>query len=58
VVDDLHDPLARRDEVGVEDGDELAFGDVQAFVEGAGLVAVAVGAVQVGCGGMPGKPVA
>ena len=58
VVDDLHDPLAGRDEVGVEDGDELAFGDFEAFVEGSGFVAVAVGAVEVndGLGAMSAKP--
>ena len=39
--------LRRRDEVGVEDGDELALGGLEAFFEGAGLVAVAVGAVEV-----------
>ena len=27
VVDDLHEPVGRGDEVGVEDGDELAAGD-------------------------------
>ncbi len=35
------------DEVGVEDGDELASSNFEAFVEGSGLVAVAVGAVEV-----------
>ena len=47
VVDHLHDPVRGRDKVGVEDGDELAFGDVEALVERAGFVAVAVGAVDV-----------
>ena len=47
VVDDLHQPVARRDEVGVEDGDELAAGGFKAFVEGSGLEPVAIGAVQI-----------
>ena len=47
VVDDLHEPVGRRNEVGVEDGDEFAFGHFEAGVEGAGFVAVAVGAVNV-----------
>ena len=53
VVDDAAEPGGRGDEVGVEDGDELALGDAEAFFEGAGLVAVAVGAVEVvdGLGG-------
>jgi len=37
----------RRDEVCVEDGDELALGDVEAGVEGSGLVAMPIGAVDV-----------
>ena len=37
----------RRDEVGVEDGDELAFGHLKAGAEGSGLEAVAVGAMNV-----------
>ena len=53
VVDDLHEPVARGDEVGVEDGDELAASGAEAGVEGSGLVAVAVFAVEVvdGLGG-------
>ena len=47
LVDDAVKPVGRRDEVGVEDGDELALGDLEAFFECAGLVAVAVGAVEV-----------
>ena len=35
-----------RDEIGVEDGHELAGGGLQAILQGAGLVAVAVGAVD------------
>src|ERR1700679_4189055 len=47
VVDDAHKPVGWRDEVGVEDGDEFAFGDEEAFIESAGLKAVTVGAVDV-----------
>ena len=47
VVDDLHDPHGRGDEVCVEDGDELAARGAETFVERAGLEAVAVGAVDV-----------
>ena len=47
VVDDAAEPAGRRDEVGVEDGDELALGGAETFFERAGFVAVAVGAVEV-----------
>ena len=47
VMNDLHEPVGGWDEVGVEDGDEVAFGDFEAFVERSGFVAVAVGAVNV-----------
>ncbi len=47
VVDDAHEPFGRRDEIGVEDGDEFAFGDDEAFIECAGFEAVAIGAVDV-----------
>ena len=53
VVDDAEEPVGWGDEVGVEDGDELALGGFEAFFEGAGFVAVAVGAVEIvdGLGG-------
>ena len=53
VVDDLHEPVARGDEVGVKDGDKLAAGGAEAGVQGTGFVAVAVFAVEVedGLGG-------
>ena len=46
------------DEVGVEDGDELALRGLRPVLERAGLVAGAVGAVEVddGCGGRPSVP--
>ena len=47
VVDDLHEPVGRRDKIGVEDGDELAFGDFEAGVEGSGLEAMTIGAMDV-----------
>jgi hypothetical protein len=47
VMDDAHEPVGGRDEIGVEDGDELAFGYVEAFVERAGFEAVAVGAMDI-----------
>gem|GEM_PF-6859353 len=47
VVDDAAEPGGGRDEVGVEDGDELAFGGAEAFFEGSSFVAVAIGAMQV-----------
>ncbi len=47
VMDDLHEPVGRRHKVGVEDGDELAFGDLEAGIERAGFEAVTVGAVNV-----------
>ena len=47
MVDDLHQPVFGRHEVSVEDGDELAGRGLQSFVERAGLVAVAVGAVEI-----------
>src|SRR5262249_14158131 len=47
VLDGVVEDVARGDEVGVEDGDELAGGDLEAGGEGAGLVAFAVGAVDV-----------
>ena len=37
-----------RDEVGVEDGDELALGDLHARLERARLVAGAIGAMEIG----------
>lgn len=39
--------IGLRDEVGVEDGDQLALGDLHPVLEGAGLVAHAVGPVDV-----------
>src|SRR5208283_1305574 len=45
--DDAHQPVLGRDEIGGEDGDELAFGDLEACIQGSGLEAVAVGAVNV-----------
>ena len=50
VVDHLHEPVGRGNEVGVEDGDELAFGHLEAGVERSGLEAVAIGAVNVNDG--------
>ena len=47
VVDHLHQPVRRRHKVGVEDGDELALGHLQARVQRPGLVSMAVGAVNV-----------
>jgi len=47
LVDDAADPVGPGDEVGVEDGDEIALGDFEAFLEGSGLEAVAVGAMDV-----------
>ena len=47
VVDDPHDPVGGRGEVGVEDGHELALGTLQAVFQCAGLEAAAVGAVDV-----------
>jgi len=46
VVDYLHQPVRRGDEVGVEDGDQFAARDLQALVQRARLVSVAVGAMQ------------
>ena len=47
VVDHLHQPVGRRNKVGVEDGDELALGHFESGVEGPGLEAVPVGAVNI-----------
>ena len=47
VMDDLHDPVAWGDEVGVEDGDELALGVLEAGIERACFIAVAVLAVEI-----------
>ena len=47
VVNDLHDPLGRRDKVGIEDGDEVARCLLETGVERARLIAVAVRAVNV-----------
>src|ERR1019366_4238591 len=47
MVDDFHEPVDRRHEIGVEDGHELAFGDLEAGIQGASFVAVAVSAVDV-----------
>ena len=47
VVHDLHEPICRGDEIGVEDGDEVAFCDFQARIEGTCLESVAVGAVHI-----------
>ena len=47
VVDHLHEPVAGRGKVGIEDSDKFAGRGVEAVVERAGLVAVAVGAVNV-----------
>ena len=43
-----HQEIRRGDEVGVEDRDELALGDLEAGLERAGLVAGAIGAMDVG----------
>jgi hypothetical protein len=40
VVDHLHQPVGRRHKVGVEDGDELALGHLEAGIERPGLEAV------------------
>ena len=51
ILDEVRDDRAQEvglgEEVGVEDGDELALGDLQAVVERARLVARAVDAVDV-----------
>jgi hypothetical protein len=47
VMDCLMQELARGDEVSIKDGDELAFGDLQSGLEGAGLVAGAILPVQI-----------
>jgi hypothetical protein len=47
VVNDAAKPVRRRNEVGVEDGDEFAFRGLETFFQGAGFIAVAVGAVEV-----------
>jgi hypothetical protein len=47
VMDDLHEPVRGWNEIGVEDGDELTLGEVEAGVEGTGFVAMAVGAMDV-----------
>ena len=47
MVDDVHEPGGRRDEVGVEDRDELTPRGLESVVERAGFVAVPVGAVDV-----------
>ncbi len=49
-MDDLHQPIGRGNEVGVEDGDEFALGDVQAFFKRAGFEAMAVFAMDVNDG--------
>src|SRR5262249_37955218 len=46
VVDGVVENVARGDEVGVENGDELAGGGFEAFLESAGLVARPVFAVH------------
>ena len=50
VVDALQQKIGRRNEIGVEDGDEFSLGGFQAFREGAGFEALAVVAVEVGDG--------
>ncbi len=50
VMDDLHDPVRRGHEVGIEDGDEFAGGGFHDFLEGAGLKACAIGTVQINDG--------
>ena len=47
VADEAHQERRLRQEVRVEDRDELALGDLEAIVERAGLIAGAVGAVDV-----------
>ena len=47
VVDNLHDPLAGRYKVGVEDSDELAGCRLQTMVERSGFEAVTISAVNV-----------
>ena len=48
VVHGAQQEIGLRQEVGVEDRDELALGDVHARLERAGLVARAIAAVQIG----------
>src|SRR5271165_6495126 len=47
VVDHFHQPLRRGREIGVEDGDKLASGDLQAGIERTCLVAFAIGAMVI-----------
>jgi hypothetical protein len=47
MVDDAAKPVGRGDEVSVEDGHEFALGGFEALFEGAGFVAVAVGAMEI-----------
>jgi hypothetical protein len=46
-MDRLHEEVGRRDEIGVEDEDELAGAGIETALEGAGLEAGAVHAVDV-----------
>jgi hypothetical protein len=47
MVDHLHQPARRRNEVGIEDGHELAFGHFEPRIQSAGLEAMTVGAMNV-----------
>jgi len=47
VVDDVHQPIGRGDEICVEDGDQVALGYLQACVESSCLEAVTIFAVHV-----------
>ncbi len=50
VVDHLHEPVGRRDKIGVEYGYELAFCHLESGIESAGLETMTVGAVYVNDG--------
>ena len=60
VVDDLHQPVRRGTKSASKMATSSPLGDFEAFVEGAGFVAVAVGAVEVvdGLGVEAGEPAA
>ena len=48
VMDGAHQEIFRRNEVGVEDGDELALRRLQPFLQRARLEAFAIGAMVIG----------
>ena len=50
VVNDLHQEVGRRREVGVEDGDELTVRDLHARLQGARFEALAIRAVEISDG--------